>query len=106
MPFSKDVDNIKKILKNKNIEEIKKLQNKKKYMHYHLNHINFMMGKQVNMLFKKYNFKVLPMYPNKYINRSITFKINPIMILLKKIYVWIFPYSSRSDYFFKKNKGY
>ena len=89
MDIEKDVSNIEKLVALKS-NEIKT----KRYLHYHLGHINYMLGKQVSHLVNDYGFKTLPIYPN---NSKKSFKIK-----LKKIYVKIFPKSTRTEYVLTK----
>jgi 2-polyprenyl-3-methyl-5-hydroxy-6-metoxy-1,4-benzoquinol methylase len=89
MDIEKDVSNIEKLVALKS-NKIKT----KRYFHYHLGHINYMLGKQVSHLVNDYGFKTLPIYPN---NSKKSFKIK-----LKKIYVKIFPKSTRTEYVLKK----
>jgi 2-polyprenyl-3-methyl-5-hydroxy-6-metoxy-1,4-benzoquinol methylase len=85
MDIEKDVSNIKKLVDLKS-NEIKT----KRYLHYHLGHINYMLGKQVSTLVSDFGLKILPIYPN---NSKKSF-----LVKLKKIYVKIFPQSTRTEY--------
>jgi len=104
MPIKKDAPEMKKILIRKDYEEIKELRRKKRYMHFHLNHINFMGGKQIKLLLDEFNISVIRFYPNTFINKKFNFKMNPLSNFLKKIYIFIFPYTERSDYFLKRRR--
>lgn len=89
MDIEKDIPIIKKLVALK-ANKIKR----KKYLHYHLGHINYMLGEQVNHLINDYGFKIIPMYPNSS-KKSLVKK-------LKKLYVRIFPRSTRSEYILTK----
>ena len=89
MPIEDDISNIEKLVTQKS----KKIQIKR-YQHYHLGHINYMLGPQIARLVKEYGFKIMSIYPN---NPKTSF-----MVKLKKIYVWIFPLSTRTEYVLKK----
>lgn len=89
MDIERDVSKIKKLVALK-ANKIKI----KKYLHYHLGHINFMLGEQVNHLINDYGFKIIPIYPNSS-KKSFIKK-------LKKTYVKIFPHSTRSEYVLRK----
>lgn len=89
MPIEDDISNIQKLVE----EKSKKIQIPR-YLHYHLGHINFMLGPQIARLIKEYGFKTMPIYP---INPNKSFKVK-----LKKIYVWLFPNSTRTEYILKR----
>jgi 2-polyprenyl-3-methyl-5-hydroxy-6-metoxy-1,4-benzoquinol methylase len=88
MDIEKDASSLSKSV------ELKTNKLEKKYLQYHLGHINFMLGKQVNHLFNVYGFEIISIHPS-----------NPRSNLkerLKNIYVKIFPKSTRSQYLCKK----
>tara|TARA_B100000787_G_scaffold168943_1_gene158836 strand:+ start:391 stop:1353 length:963 start_codon:yes stop_codon:yes gene_type:complete len=89
MPLEDDISNIEKLVGQKS----KKIRIKR-YLHYHLGHINYMLGAQIARLVKEYGFKTMPIYPN---DSNTSF-----MVKLKKIYVWVFPKSTRTEYIFKR----
>lgn len=89
MNIEKDLPSMKKLITSKS-DDIKS----KRYLHYHLGHINYMLGKQINTLTNDYGFRILPIYPN---NSNEGF-----MVKLKKIYVQFFPQSTRTEYVLKK----
>ena len=89
MPLEDDISNIEKLVGQKS----KKIRIKR-YLHYHLGYINYMLGAQIARLVKEYGFKTMPIYPN---DSNTSF-----MVKLKKIYVWVFPKSTRTEYIFKR----
>jgi len=84
MDIEKDLDDLLNLNKGK----------KNRHLHYHLGHINYMLGKDFNKPVKMYGFKILPIYP-------LDTNFN-IMNLIKKIIVKIFPKITRSEYILKK----
>ena len=80
----------------KDLIHLLNLNKKKRLLHFHLGHINYMLGKDFNKLIKLHGFKIIPIYPVYNLN-------NKMLNLLKKIIVKIFPKISRSEYLIRLN---
>ena len=78
----------------KDLIHLLNLNKQKRLLHFHLGHINYMLGKDFNKLINLYDFKIIPIYP--YYNSN-----HKIISLLKKIIVKILPKISRSEYLLK-----
>lgn len=88
MDIERDLPSMKKLIALKS-DDIKT----KRYLHYHLGHINYMLGKQICALINDYGFRILPIYPNN--------SNDGLIVKLKKIYVKLFPQSTRTEYVLK-----
>lgn len=80
----------------KDLNNLLNLNKQKRLLHFHLGHINYMLGRDFNKLLNMYGFKIIPINPSYNSNQK-------IISLIKKIIVKILPKISRSEYLIKLN---